>query len=488
MRLCIFCRSLEPKDKPCSYIKGSQPASNPSSALSTYSTPWTAHDEALLESLRQQPSAVCLRCSDYDIVNILKNASLLDSSQLLNLAEPGKCFYRAKGYESLSLNLGRISAFFLTSSCQLCRLMYRILPRPPPTHDYDLMRLNPFRWYIRNGGWEGVPEKDTSSFATLVSFTYLEVQPLEAGRSLYKDNRQKQFGQMTGEAIALDSKHMTPAGHRPTYNAKFVDAMIDFTIIQEALDHCVHSHPSRCQPIFENELLTSRMIDVRARKVVSCPAQCDYFALSYVWGGIIPASDALENGTLPQTIEDAITITQKLGKQYLWVRIRLSLLQSKVNMPQVDALCIGQTPNPTPAQAAAKQQQLNMMNLIYSGAALTIYAVSGKDSTSGMLGVNRPRIPQTREVIDGHALFTTPPNLYEEIKSSVWRTRAWTLQEQLLGKRKLYISDTHFQMNCANSKGPDTTSEAFDTAKDLQFSSSKYLDGKMSLENWSPKV
>lgn len=326
MRLCIFCRSLEPKDKPCSWIQGNQPASNSSSTPSRYSAPWTAHDEALLESLRRQPSAPCQRCADYDIASILENASPLDSFQLLKLAESGKPdalddgFYRAKGHGSLSLNLGRISAFFLTPSCQLCRLMYRILPRPPPTHDYGMMHLDPFRWYIRHDRWEGIPEKDTSSFAPLVSFGYPQLSQV-GGLSLHSDTARTQFGSMTGEAIALDSRHRTPSGNRPTYNARFIDSMIDFTIIREALDHCVHSHPSHCQPVFENELLTSRMIDVRARKVVSCPAQCDYLALSYVWGGIIPASDALENGTLPQTIEDAITITRKLGKQYLWVHI-----------------------------------------------------------------------------------------------------------------------------------------------------------------------
>jgi hypothetical protein len=31
-------------------------------------------------------------------------------------------------------------------------------------------------------------------------------------------------------------------------------------------------------------------------------------------------SGALEKGCLPQTIEDAITVTKSLGRCYLWVR------------------------------------------------------------------------------------------------------------------------------------------------------------------------
>lgn len=53
--------------------------------------------------------------------------------------------------------------------------------------------------------------------------------------------------------------------------------------------------------------------------MVHCPAYCDYVALSYVWGGVQPTEKALETHNLPQMIEDAITVTIGLGKQYLWV-------------------------------------------------------------------------------------------------------------------------------------------------------------------------
>jgi hypothetical protein len=49
----------------------------------------------------------------------------------------------------------------------------------------------------------------------------------------------------------------------------------------------------------------------------------DTFALSYVWGGV--EQERFQLGSepksirLPQTIEDAITLTVRLQKQYLWV-------------------------------------------------------------------------------------------------------------------------------------------------------------------------
>lgn len=54
----------------------------------------------------------------------------------------------------------------------------------------------------------------------------------------------------------------------------------------------------------------------------------------------MPTEGALETCTLPQTIEDAITVTKEMGYCCLWV----------------DALCIDQTQNPNPQQRAEKEQ------------------------------------------------------------------------------------------------------------------------------------
>jgi hypothetical protein len=56
-------------------------------------------------------------------------------------------------------------------------------------------------------------------------------------------------------------------------------------------------------------------------QVVAAPHRCWYLALSYVWGS--QKARAVHTGeklsSLPQTIEDAIIVTLKLGFQYLWV-------------------------------------------------------------------------------------------------------------------------------------------------------------------------
>jgi hypothetical protein len=63
------------------------------------------------------------------------------------------------------------------------------------------------------------------------------------------------------------------------------------------------------------------------------------------------------SGDLPDTIEDAITVTRNLGFQYLWI----------------DRYCIDQQ-NEKEASA-----QIRQMDLVYKNAEITIIAAAGKD-------------------------------------------------------------------------------------------------------------
>jgi hypothetical protein len=102
-------------------------------------------------------------------------------------------------------------------------------------------------------------------------------------------------------------------------NARPLNSILDLSILKKLLQNCEQKHGDYCRTKKPPELLTARMIDVERREVVPCPPDCDYLALSYVWGGVQPVAGALENRHLPQTIEDAITVTKALGRRYLWV-------------------------------------------------------------------------------------------------------------------------------------------------------------------------
>jgi hypothetical protein len=181
----------------------------------------------------------------------------------------------------------------------------------------------------------------------------------------------------------------------------------------------------------------------------------DYVALSYVWGvpemeretGMRPATLSKEMirqsrrvnsiplpKQIPQTIEDAIQITQALGFPYLWN----------------DALCIIQD-----EEGDLKNQHLAHMDAIYSCAMLTIAAAAGSHADYGLPGVSRrPRkYSQYSEVVKDLPLATMFPS-YSELENSrrlIWNTRGWTFQEKLLSNRILLFTDYQVFFKCCES-------------------------------------
>ncbi|KAF2875612.1 hypothetical protein BDV95DRAFT_603028 [Massariosphaeria phaeospora] len=109
---------------------------------------------------------------------------------------------------------------------------------------------------------------------------------------------------------------------------KPVSTHIDFGTPRQWLEFCSRTHIHGCVPSnFEIRGLT--VIDCGSRQVVPAPIGAEYVTLSYVWGA--PNTDpkrveALSSEDtdllptdLPQTIEDALIVTQELGFKYLWV-------------------------------------------------------------------------------------------------------------------------------------------------------------------------
>ncbi|PMD24441.1 heterokaryon incompatibility [Hyaloscypha hepaticicola] len=99
----------------------------------------------------------------------------------------------------------------------------------------------------------------------------------------------------------------------------------------------------------------------------------EYITLSYCWGGDVSSKTTKSNlnhryksiewSTLPQTIQDAITITRELGCRYIWI----------------DALCIVQDDSVDWAREATTMSQ------VYENCILTISATKFETSISGFL-------------------------------------------------------------------------------------------------------
>ena len=234
---------------------------------------------------------------------------------------------------------------------------------------------------------------------------------------------------------------------RLNYGRVIDKTYINLEHCQQWLNRCLVEHADVCPSPGWAITLESpesiRLIDVERLALVEATGDdCDYAALSYVWGAPKHVAQALTlessnakllvtEGSLDhrvgKTIEAAIHITRKLGLRYLWA----------------DRLCIEQD------NAAEKHQQIAQMDRIYGSAVVTIVAASGEHLDAGIEGVSMPRsadqlyreiIPESRITV----LLPIPPqrDLFP------WNDRAWTLQERMLSKRHLIFHDGTVDFHC----------------------------------------
>ena len=214
---------------------------------------------------------------------------------------------------------------------------------------------------------------------------------------------------------------------------------VDVRRIKYWLGDCKAYHGSACLPTAREDLDFHgfRVIDVKRHCIVAAPPGCKYLALSYCWGGgskiehlklttanfaqlHTPGELSMDNARVPGTIRDAIYLTGCLDYKYLWV----------------DALCIVQD------NRAEKEVQLNLMDLLYKSATLTIVAAAGGDAWSGLPGVLHGYRSQLQftESVDGITIVTALTDYMGAVRGATWSKRAWTLQERNLSPRLLVFT------------------------------------------------
>ncbi|KAL1848331.1 hypothetical protein Daus18300_013657 [Diaporthe australafricana] len=218
----------------------------------------------------------------------------------------------------------------------------------------------------------------------------------------------------------------------------------DLDRLRQWLHICESNHPSSGKGL-ELEMASLRVIDTEDLRVCEVNTPCRYACLSYVWGkgsqtqytkatkDSLEAPNGLEVVDLPQTIRDAIKVTQEVGLRYLWV----------------DALCILQDDPEDKARIISK------MGPIYGGATLTIIASANSDPHEGLPGVGTRRsVPHDTIRIQGITLAVAlhdPRQPIPDIDDSVWSSRAWTFQERALSARSVYFTRSQMVFKCAHS-------------------------------------
>ena len=198
----------------------------------------------------------------------------------------------------------------------------------------------------------------------------------------------------------------------------------------------------------------------------------------------------IATSTLPQTIQDAIIVTRKVGLRYLWV----------------DALCIIQDSD------SDRNAEITMMDRIYQNAQLTIAAASAGRCWDGFLatrswrGDYRPStsflsIPYACPNGERGTVQLYQYRLYKQ-NSEPLNGRGWALQERVLSSRVLIYGTWQLYWECQSRKKWAGGRAGYfvsglselSTAENLQFEDENY-EGNVSDEiedtpwtNWTNVV
>ncbi|KAE9366273.1 HET-domain-containing protein [Stipitochalara longipes BDJ] len=237
-------------------------------------------------------------------------------------------------------------------------------------------------------------------------------------------------------------------GKRPVHDT----LQLDYSLAKRWLAWCESNHGKQCahrsQP---SKIPILRAIDVLKNCVVEISSERRYVALSYVWGAVQmlrlttaneselrqEASLSLGRVHIPQTIRDAMALAQKLGERYIWV----------------DSLCIIQDDD------SDSERYISKMDLIYSGAVLTIVAAAGADGEAMLPGVHpymrdRGQMQYTAQVplpSGPQDLAVASGLLLPLLEFSKWDSRGWTLQERAFSHRLLYFTSEQVYFQCRRS-------------------------------------
>lgn len=231
------------------------------------------------------------------------------------------------------------------------------------------------------------------------------------------------------------------------------DVRSDLSRLRQVIDECHQNHEcsSRYRWSRRNPTWLLRILpDNHVQLVEGPPTPVDYVVLSYSWGdpatmpstewARIKAAGTKSSGgrpvperlnpfracELPETMQDAITISTSLGFSYVWI--------DNVSIPK----------------GTNWDTEASLMHEVYGNAAFTLVASSSSKATDHLLHdrqawTHRPKSCQLREL---WWLHNTQMPLDRVRFESPVAQRGWTLQEERLSPRIVYWAGQQWYWSC----------------------------------------
>lgn len=307
-------------------------------------------------------------------------------------------------------------------SCSLCRILEKLSATP---RNEEKFYIYPFRT-SRSHASRTIVEKLVNRAEDTVSFAVIrecDVYPSE------------DIDHETWDSVILKTRAwLTPVTENTdsSFSGRNLKLQVDVSLIKSWLKFCADSHPKDSCGAFPGRKCSGvKIINCAERKLEAYKPGNEYLALSYVWGDISSSAKDRTHDTLPKelpnTIEDAISLTLQLGFRYLWI----------------DRYCIPQH------SCKERDSQIAQMDLIYSNAHLTLVAAAGSDPTFGLPGVSsKPRLVQHEVTLKDVKYVFIPPDPHIHRPDLVWYNRGWTYQEAILSRRRLHFFEDQLYFTC----------------------------------------
>ena len=360
--------------------------------------------------------------------------------QLCSICQDANIEDQFEDHGTISQDLGHIHKIFEKHYCSFCRLVTQLFKKRWIQGGYaeTKTQANTDINYIGHVILTNNDSRMAGSSKYLILRVPLGIAPYGAGPD-----------EILVGTIFVAAPDASQIGRETGHNGRILQDYVDVSLVRSWLHDCNEMHGAACTPsrLHTKSLPENfRVIDVQDGKLILAPNECRYFSLSYVWGqaSMMKATKAnyvnlTIKGALsyplhpeiPLVIRNAMQFVAALSEKYLWV----------------DSLCIIQD------DPEDKDDQISRMDDVYSGAYATIIAVASKDAQEGIPGIDKEcrREQQVVERVGSLRLLVPSPPLDTVLEESIWNTRAWTYQERLLSRRRIYLSREQAYFECQGS-------------------------------------